>query len=163
MFFQSDLDYNDILRGKSNILVLGPFGTGKSTIKDILMETLDPIPVVSYSLTGNYQIDITEIIRKLYMVSDGNLFLAEHGIVIFDGISSMNSKYIDTDTESLNVYLKTLEQITKTKMIYISSEDNNHLSFDYSKITNICMIDNDYDYDSVHKEDCFYTRIMRKV
>lgn len=71
----------------------------------------------------------------------------------------MNSKYIDTDTESLNVYLKTLEQITKTKMIYISSEDNNHLSFDYSKITNICMIDNDYDYDSVHKEDCFYTRI----
>lgn len=159
MFFQSDLDYNDILRGKSNILVLGPFGTGKSTIKDILMETLDPIPVVSYSLTGNYQIDITEIIRKLYMVSDGNLFLAEHGIVIFDGISSMNSKYIDTDTESLNVYLKTLEQITKTKMIYMSSEDNNHLSFDYSKITNICMIDNDYDYDSVHKEDCFYTRI----
>lgn len=159
MFFQSDLDYNDILRGKSNILVLGPKGTGKSTIKDILMESLDPIPVVSYSLTGDYQTDIMEIIRKLYMASDGNLFLAEHGIVIFDDISSMNSKYIDTDTESLNVYLKTLEQIAKTKMIYMSSKDNNHLSFDYSKITNICMIDNDYDYDSDYKEDCFYTRI----
>ena len=44
MFFQSDLDYNDILRGKSNILVLGPLGTGKSTIKDILIEHSIIIP-----------------------------------------------------------------------------------------------------------------------
>lgn len=152
MFFQSDLDYNDILRGKSNILVLGPLGTGKSTIKDILMETLDPIPVVSYSLTGNYQTDITEIIQKLYMASDGNLFLAEHGIVVFDDIN----KYMGVD---LDCYLKIIKQIVKAKLIYLRNQDNNLISFDYSKITNICMIDNDYDYDSDYKEDCFYTRI----
>ena len=155
MFFQSDLDYNDILRGKSNILVLGPFGTGKSTIKDILMETLDPIPVVSYSLTGNYQTDITEIIQKLYMASDGNLFLAEHGIVVFDDIN----KYMGVD---LDCYLKIIKQIVKAKLIYLRNQDNNLISFDYSKITNICIVDNDYDYDSSLNEDCFYTRISEE-
>ena len=155
MFFQSDLDYNDILRGKSNILVLGPFGTGKSTIKDILMETLDPIPVVSYSLTGNYQTDITEIIQKLYMASDGNLFLAEHGIVVFDDIN----KYMGVD---LDCYLKIIKQIVKAKLIYLRNQDNNLISFDYSKITNICIVDNDYDYDSYLNEDCFYTRISEE-
>lgn len=155
MFFQSDLDYNDILRGKSNILVLGPLGTGKSTIKDILMETLDPIPVVSYSLTGNYQTDITEIIQKLYMASDGNLFLAEHGIVVFDDIN----KYMGVD---LDCYLKIIKQIVKAKLIYLRNQDNNLISFDYSKITNICIVDNDYDYDSSLNEDCFYTRISEE-
>ena len=155
MFFQSDLDYNNILRGKSNILVLGPFGTGKSTIKDILMETLDPIPVVSYSLTGNYQTDITEIIQKLYMASDGNLFLAEHGIVVFDDIN----KYMGVD---LDCYLKIIKQIVKAKLIYLRNQDNNLISFDYSKITNICIVDNDYDYDSSLNEDCFYTRISEE-
>ena len=155
MFFQSDLDYNDILRGKSNILVLGPLGTGKSTIKDILMETLDPIPVVSYSLTGNYQTDITEIIQKLYMASDGNLFLAEHGIVVFDDIN----KYMGVD---LDCYLKIIKQIVKAKLIYLRNQDNNLISFDYSKITNICIVDNDYDYDSYLNEDCFYTRISEE-
>ena len=155
MFFQSDLDYNDILRGKSNILVLGPIGTGKSTIKDILMETLDPIPVVSYSLTGNYQTDITEIIQKLYMASDGNLFLAEHGIVVFDDIN----KYMGVD---LDCYLKIIKQIVKAKLIYLRNQDNNLISFDYSKITNICIVDNDYDYDSSLNEDCFYTRISEE-
>ena len=155
MFFQSDLDYNDILRGKSNILVLGPLGTGKSTIKDILMETLDPIPVVSYSLTGNYQTDITEIIQKLYMASDGNLFLAEHGIVVFDDIN----KYMGVD---LDCYLKIIKQIVKAKLIYLRNQDNNLMSFDYSKITNICIVDNDYDYDSYLNEDCFYTRISEE-
>lgn len=155
MFFQSDLDYNDILRGKSNILVLGPLGTGKSTIKDILMETLDPIPVVSYSLTGNYQTDIMEIIQKLYMASDGNLFLAEHGIVVFDDIN----KYMGVD---LDCYLKIIKQIVKAKLIYLRNQDNNLISFDYSKITNICIVDNDYDYDSSLNEDCFYTRISEE-
>lgn len=64
MFLQSDLNKTHILNNKSNILLIGPYGTGKTTIKESLKENLD-IPVIEYKLTGNLTNDIVEIIKKL--------------------------------------------------------------------------------------------------
>ena len=92
MFLQSDLSKEHILNNKSNILLIGPYGTGKTKIKESLKENLD-IPVIEYKLTGNLNDDIVEIINKLLVVSNNNIFLAMRGIVIYDGINALSSSY----------------------------------------------------------------------
>ena len=157
MFSESNLDSIDIAKNKSNILVIGPFGTGKTTIKKLIKNSLKPIPIIEYKLTGDYEKDIYEITKKLLLASDGNIYLAGRGIVIFDGINSFSSNYLDTDNGTVNFYMDTLLKILKTGFINYQDTNNNFMTFDYSFVTNICMIDIDYDYEE--KNTDLYTRI----
>lgn len=161
MFFETNLDTLDMKNNKSNILLMGPFGTGKTTIKEVLKKSLEPIPIVEYKLTGDYKKDITEIIKKLIFLSNGNLFLAERGIVVFDGINALSSRFVDTDNQTINIYIDTLQKILETTGINMQFEDGRVLHFDYSLITNICLVDIDYDYqdDIKDENDVYYSRV----
>lgn len=161
MFFESDLDILDMRNNKSNILLVGPFGTGKTTIKEVLKECIETIPVVEYKLTGDYAKDIAEIVRKLIFASNGNMYLAERGIVIFDGINSMSSRFVDTDNNTINIYIDTLSKILESTNLNIRFSDGRLLEFNYSLITNICIVDMDYDYqeDISDPNDVYYFRI----
>ncbi|MBQ8472780.1 MAG: AAA family ATPase [Bacilli bacterium] len=161
MFFETNLDTLDMKNNKSNILLMGPFGTGKTTIKEVLKKSLEPIPIVEYKLTGDYKKDITEIIKKLIFLSNGNLFLAERGIVVFDGINALSSRFVDTDNQTINIYIDTLQKILETTGINMQFEDGRVLHFDYSLITNICLVDINYDYqdDIKDENDVYYSRV----
>lgn len=161
MFNESDLDILDIKENKSNILLMGPYGSGKSTIKEVIKESITEVPVIEYKLTGDYKKDISEIIKKLLFVSGGNKYLAERGIVIFDGINSMSSNFIETDSDTINIYIDTLNQIINSSMINIILNENSILKFNYAMITNICIVDINYDYKhAIKKEnDIYYSRI----
>lgn len=143
MFLQSDLNKTHILNNKSNILLIGPYGTGKTTIKESLKENLD-IPTIEYKLTGNLTNDIVEIIKKLLVVSNNNIFLAMRGIVIYDGINALSSSYEDTDFETVNIYLSELKNIINEKIINLATKDGAIRTFDASFLTHICIIDMDY-------------------
>lgn len=161
MFFESDLDIYDMRNNKSNVLLVGPFGTGKTTIKEVLKECIETIPVVEYKLTGDYTKDLVEIVRKLIFSSNGNMYLAERGIVIFDGINSMSSRFVDTDNNTINIYIDTLSKILESTNLQIRLTDGRLLEFNYSLITNICIVDMDYDYpeDMTDPNDVYYSRV----
>ena len=157
MYFESDLASEYIYKYKSNIMVIGELGCGKSTIKDSLIRNFAPIPVISFKLTGDVGEDISEIARRLWILSDGNKFLAERGMVIFDTIESIG----DYDNHGdLNTYVQELEEIIKTRDVYLKNKNGEIFKFDYSFITNILMLDMDYDFSSeVKYDDLYYSKI----
>ena len=160
MFIETDLDSNDIRHHKSNILLVGPFGTGKSTIKESIKDNLHPVPVIEYSLTGDYSVDVANIINKLLFASDGNKYLAERGIVIFDGINHYNS--IDGDNR-----LDSLKDILQDRIVYgarreeVNGETKSKIfAFDFSLLTFMCIVDVDYDYqDDAVYDNTYYSKI----
>lgn len=161
IFFESDLDYLDKKNNKSNILLMGPFGSGKTTIKEIIKESINDIPIVEYKLTGDFKKDMIEIVKRLLLQTDGNIYLAERGIVIFDGINAFSSSYLDDDYQSINIYIDTLLRVLECNNLNIQFSDGNYLNFNYSLITNFCIVDIDYDHNENNKDnsDIYYSRI----
>ena len=146
MYFNSDLSKDYLTESKSNILVLGPVGTGKTTIKDSLKKNLEPIPVVEIKLTGNYNKDMFEMAKKLVYKANGNRFLAERGIVIVDELNDFTACTLEKETGKMIYYLDTLRELMKSRVVYFSREDGSSASFDCSLLTFVCMTDIDYDY-----------------
>jgi ATP-dependent Clp protease ATP-binding subunit ClpX len=83
----------DVRIDKSNILMLGPTGTGKTYIIQTLAELLDVPLAISDATTltqaGYVGDDIESIITKLITAADGDIERAEHGIVYIDEIDKI--------------------------------------------------------------------------
>ena len=154
IFLNSDMPMNDLLKYKSNILLMGPHGTGKTTIKDVLVNSLHPIPVIEYELTGDVHNDINAILRNLIVAADGNITLAEKGIVIFDSMKEKKSNFSENGD---NLYLEELRVILEQNDL--QSIETGEKLFNYSGITNIVMFDIDYNHDEVDDVDTYYYRV----
>ena len=158
MFIETDFDTNEIRNHKSNILIVGPYGSGKSTIKNVLKKDLEPIPVIEYSLTGDYSIDISNLINKLLFKSEGNKYLAERGIVIFDGI---NFESVNEEGNTLD----SLKDILESQIVYGTKQEENEtklINFDFSLVTFICIVDMEYDCDPLKfaiYDNTYYSKI----
>lgn len=160
MYIESDLKYDDIYKYKSNIMLIGEMGSGKSTIVESLINELSPIPVVCCSLTGNPTEDIAEIVKQLWIAANANQFLASRGIVIFDSIESMGTFNQDGDLQS---YVSELETIMKTRDVYLKNQNDEIIKFDYSFITHMCIFDLDYDFkNKVSYDDVYYSKVYGK-
>lgn len=157
----TDLPVNSIVNSKSNILILGPEGSGKTTLKEELKNNLEPIPIVECKLTGDIKADIINIINKLLIASNNNLLLAMRGIVIYDGISEYTSKYSEEYDEIYNVYLEEIKNITNERLIHLASNDEAN-TFDMSFLTHICIADIEYNnelkIDEASLEELGFTR-----
>lgn len=153
MFINTDISHNDLSKYKSNILVMGPFGTGKTLIADTLVDSVDEIPIIKYELTGDVNYDINRILKELIFKANGNVTLAERGIVIFDSMKEKNDNF---SSDGDNLYLEEIRNILEHKVLY--SVETNEKLFDYSGITNILMFNVDYNY-SETDTNTYYSKI----
>ena len=93
-------DPETIELSKSNILMLGPTGSGKTLLAQTLARILDvPFAIVdATSLTeaGYVGEDVENILLRLYQAADGDLERAQKGIIYVDEIDKIARKSEDT-------------------------------------------------------------------
>ena len=88
--------HSDSASKKSNILMLGPTGVGKTYIVTLLSKLLD-LPFVitdanSVTQAGYVGGDVEDILENLYLKADKDLDKAQKGIVLIDEIDKIASK-----------------------------------------------------------------------
>ncbi len=91
-----DSAVNEVELSKSNILMLGPTGCGKTLLAQTLARILDvPFAIVdATSLTeaGYVGEDVENILLRLYQAADGDLQRAQRGIIYVDEIDKIARK-----------------------------------------------------------------------
>jgi ATP-dependent Clp protease ATP-binding subunit ClpX len=88
-----DGPYQDVELSKSNILMIGPTGCGKTLIAETLARILAvPFAVgdaTSLTQAGYVGEDVESLLLRLIMASDGNVAAAERGIIYIDEIDKI--------------------------------------------------------------------------
>ncbi len=109
----------DIPIEKSNILLIGPTGTGKTMLAEAAAGILD-VPFVSINATalteaGYKGEDVESAIEKLVQAADGDVERAEHGIIYIDEIDKLSASGRDVGAKGVQQsLLKLIEGTTVT-------------------------------------------------
>jgi endopeptidase Clp ATP-binding regulatory subunit ClpX len=114
---------------KQNILLLGPTGVGKTyLIKNIAR--LIGVPFVKadatkFSETGYVGSDVEDLVRDLVKAADGNIDLAEHGIIFVDEIDKIASEAGagGRDVSGRGVQINLLKLMEETEVNLFSPSD----------------------------------------
>lgn len=93
---QTALQPDDVELDKSNILLLGPTGAGKTLLAQTLARILD-VPICITDATalteaGYVGEDVENILLRLVQAADGDIARAEHGIIYIDEIDKISRK-----------------------------------------------------------------------
>ncbi len=113
---------------KQNILLLGPTGVGKTyLIKNI--SKLIGVPFVKadatkFSETGYVGSDVEDLVRDLVKAADGNVDLAEYGIIFVDEIDKIASEGSQgRDVSGRGVQINLLKLMEETEVNLFSPTD----------------------------------------
>lgn len=108
---RTKLEENDIEIEKSNLLMIGPTGSGKTYLVKTLAKLLDvPLAITdATSLTeaGYIGDDVESVVSKLIAAADNDVEKAEHGIIFIDEIDKLAKK---RNTNSRDVSGESVQQ-----------------------------------------------------
>jgi ATP-dependent Clp protease ATP-binding subunit ClpX len=89
-------EFSDIEVGKSNILLIGPTGTGKTLMAQTLAKILSVPFAIADATTlteaGYVGEDVENVVLKLFQAAGGNIEKAQKGIVYIDEIDKISRK-----------------------------------------------------------------------
>lgn len=164
----SNLDMDLIAKLKENILLCGSTGTGKTEILKRISKLYN-IPIViedatSLSETGYVGRKITDMLDDLCVAADGDVELAERGILVIDEFDKLAEKPKDGDSHVSRLGVqRSLLKLLDGHVFYF--ED---IEFDTSKLTVVCLgafigITNGDYYKELEVDDFIEYGIMREL
>ena len=127
---------------KSNIIINGNTGCGKTEIARQLAKELN-VPLViedtnSFTPSGYRGKDVTDMLTNLYYAADGDLTLAEKGILVIDEIDKKIGMNNDHESNFKNDVLNNLLKLIEGGKYQINISDNpmvqQTIEFDTSKL-----------------------------
>ena len=164
----SNLDMDLIAKLKENILIYGSTGTGKTEILKRISK-LYKIPIViedatSLSETGYQGRKITDMLEDLFLASNGDIDLAEKGILVIDEFDKLAEKSGDNHSHVSRLGVqRSLLKLLDGSLFYFDDK-----KFDTSKLTIVGLgaftgiTDND-DYKNLTTDDFMKYGIMREL
>lgn len=116
-------DFNDMVGViKNNVLMLGPTGVGKTYMVRLIAKKIG-VPFVKgdatkFSETGYVGGDVEDLVRDLVKEADGDIELAQHGIIYIDEIDKIASSHnlIGADVSRTGVQRALLKPMEETEV-----------------------------------------------
>jgi len=102
---------SDVEIKKSNIMMVGPTGSGKTHIVSTLARMLE-VPFITADATtfiGSGIKEIENVLANLVIAANGDVKLAEQGIIFIDEVDKLASRYIKSSESIQQALLKTIE------------------------------------------------------
>lgn len=165
---ESSLDIDLIAKLKENILICGSTGTGKTEILKIISKLYN-IPIViedatSLSETGYQGRKITDMLENLCLAANGDIKLAEKGILVIDEFDKLAEKSVNSQfyISRLGVQ-RSLLKLLDGALFYFDNK-----KFDTSRLTVVGIgaftgITDGDDYKKLTIEDFIQYGIMREL
>ena len=114
---------------KQNVLILGPTGVGKTylvkTIARLIGVPFVKADATKFSETGYVGGDVEDLVRNLIKVANGNVELAQYGIIFIDEIDKITNAIGDggRDISGRGVQINLLKLMEETEVNVMSQTD----------------------------------------
>lgn len=162
---ESDLDIELISKLKESILIYGSTGTGKTEILKKISKLYN-IPIViedatTLSETGYQGRKITDMLNDLCLAANGNIKLAEKGILVIDEFDKLAEKSGDNQSHVSRLGVqRSFLKLLDGSLFYFDNKQ-----FDTSKLTIVCVgaftgITNEDNYKNITPDDFIKYGIM---
>ncbi len=133
-------NFNFIDLNKGNIMLIGPSGSGKTliikTLCDIVKLPFVEVDITSYTQVGYVGLNVSDIIKNLLKEADGNIKLAECGIVFIDEIDKISKRTSSNDSKDVSGegVQQNLLKILEGTLVRIQNDNNETIEIDTKNI-----------------------------